>query len=1059
MQRKLQRFSLVLVMLLASTMLFAQQRTVTGVISNEETKEPIPGVTVSVKGTDRVTTTNEQGRFSILVSGNESVLKISSVGYVYKELTVGAANSLTIPMAKDVKQMEDVVVIGYGTQRRSHLTGAVSTVDMSRIQDLPVGNLSEALKGQIAGVSVSGGYSRPGEPATISIRNPYYMSKDGGSKTPLYVIDDIIRTPDDFNMLDASEVESISVLKDAAAAIYGIIGSNGVVIVKTKRGRIGQSTINYSSTFGVSDAPYMPKMMSAYQQAQYFNASVGGDKNWDATAMANANNYYGQDELDYFKSHNYNWLNEAFQSSLQMRHTLNISGGSDRATYFAGFSYNSQNSNFANRGFDRYSFRASSDIKLTTGLKLGLSLSANLSDKKNTFSKTGGESLDNDWKSLVSQSQMFPSHINGMPVWIPGSGTGSNFNTYNFFAINDATNNYTSDKGTGVNFQGSLTYDLPFLKGLRAAVNFNKSIDNSMGKQYGTYYNLYSFATSGSKNHYLTEDLINTYKFKNGDRVRLNPNYRNSYLLNTTVNYDKQFGQHHISVLGGYEQTESYSDGVAGMIEGVLTGGLDNQNFALGDNTSTETISEDGRLAYFGRLDYNFAGKYLLQAQFRADGSIRFAPENRWIYSPSASAGWVISEEGFFKGLSNTVNFLKLRASVAFLGLDATKAWQWARSYKIQTGKAAVFGGNGDMGYAVVTDVELANRDVHWDNVDKYNIGLDARFLRSRLSASLDAYMDKRSNMLANLTSAPSYLIGATMPSENFGKANNFGFEASLGWRDNINKNWSYGVNANFGWSDNKRLILDFPIGDVGTFKDPTGKSSDMGFLGYKYLGMFRSQADIDAYVGKYGITKMLGYTVDKLRPGMLYYADVRGAKDASGKYGGPDGIIDDNDQDYLNKHADNHYGLSLNWNVSYKSLSLSVQTGLSWGGISAVESAARKLSKNVWTNLPAFWSDAWTPDNVDAAYPNPFYSASYDVPSDYWWRSSTQFRINNFNLSYTLPHSVTDKVHLNNARVYIVGTNVLNLYNPFDYRDSGDGSFDSFPTLRTISFGLNLSL
>ena len=1054
---KLKRLFVLFVLLIPSA-LFAQRMTIKGKVIDSKTSEPLVGATVRVKNGTSSTVTDDKGMFRLETPSSESIITVTYVGYRVYETKAGDGN-LSVQLVNLNSNLNEVVVIGYGSKKRTHLTGSVATVEMKDINDLPVGNLSDALKGQIVGVSVSGGYQRPGQAATITIRNPFYMSKDGGSKDPLFVIDDVIRTKEDFDLLDASEIESISVLKDAAAAIYGIVGSNGVVIVTTKRGKVGASSINYNASAGFSDAPYKPKMLSAYQQAQYFNSYSGGQKDWDTTAMQSLSTYYSPDELAYFKTHNYNWLNDAFQTAFEMRHTLNISGGSDRATYFAGFGYTTQNSNFSGLGYNRYSFRASSDMKLATGLKLGLSLSANLSDKKNTFSKIGGESLDNDWKSLVTQSQMFPSKINGLPVWIPGSGTGSNFNTYNFFAIH-GSDNYTDDKETGVDFQASLNYDFPFLKGLRASVNFNKNINNSFGKQYGTVYNTYSFNTLGDKNHYLDTTLQKVYSFKNGDRVRLNPTYTNTYQLNASLNYDRQFGKHQVGLLVGYEQAESSSDGVAGMVEGVLVGGLDNQNFALGTNTSTETISEDGRLAYLGRLDYNYSGKYLLQVQFRADASLRFAPENRWGYFPSASAGWVISQEGFFQGLLNTVNYLKLRGSVGFMGLDATKSYQWARSYAIQTGKAAVYGGNQDMGYAVVTNVELANRNVHWDNVNKYNIGLDAAFLRSRLSGSADWYLDKRYNMLSNLTSAPSFLIGATMPSENFGKGNNFGFETSLSWKDNITKDWSYGITANFNWEDNKILVTDFPVGDKGTFKDPTGKSSDMGFYGYHYLGMFRSQADIDAYVAKYNITKMLGYTVDKLRPGMLYFADIRGPQDpASGKYSGPDGVIDANDETFLNKHQDNHYGLGLNWRVSYKSVSLSVVMGLSWGGVGSVESAATKVGKSVWLNRPAFWADNWTPDNVNAAYPNPYFSSTYDLPSDYWWRSSTQFRINNFNLSYTLPKTLTDKMRFNTIRVYLVGTNVLNFFNPYDYKDNINGSFDAFPQLRTFNFGLNVNL
>lgn len=1036
---------------------FFQNKILTGKVTNDK-GEPLSGVTVQVKGLKTSVTTDANGNFTITVPDGAATLVFTYVGTERKEVSIAGKTDFQIQLKTSETTLSDVVVVGYGTQRKQHATGSVASVDISKVQDIPVGSLSEALKGQIVGVSVSGGYSRPGEAASITIRNPIYYSKDGGSKEPLYVIDDIIRSKYDFDMLDASEVENISVLKDASAAIYGILGANGVIVVKTKRGRSGVSTVNYSASVGLADAPYMPKMMNGYQHASYINSYLGASKDWDATATAALAGYYTPDELEAFQANNYNWLDQAWQQSYDMRHALSISGGSDRATYFAGFTYNEQNSNFEGLGFKRYSLRSSSDIKLATGLKLGLSLSANLSDKKNTFNKQGNESLDNDWKTLIGQAQFNPPYINGLPILVQGAGTSSNINTYHYFAVH-GLDNYTSSYGTGVNFQGQLSYEVPFIKGLRAAVNYNKNIGNSWGKQYGTKYDVYDFNKQGGNNHLLGDSAIAKYTWSNGDRVRLNPTISKAYQLNTTLNYDRTFGKHQLGLLFGYEQSETFNDGVAGMIEGVVIGGLDNMNFATGTQTTNETTSEAGRMAYFSRLNYNFAGKYLLEAQFRADASQKFAPENRWGYFPSFSAGWVVSEEGFFDRFTSVMNSLKLRASVGFLGLDATKDYQWLRSYAIQTGKAAVFNGNTDRGLAVVSNVDLANRGVHWDNVDKYNAGLDMSFMRRRLSVSVDGYMDKRYNMLYTLSTSPSILIGTPIPSENFGKANNFGIEGSATWRDNISKDWSYNVTTNFSWNDNKQIKTDVQKGDIGTFKDPTNKSSDMGFYGYKYMGMFRSQADIDAYVKENNITKMLGYTVDKLRPGMLYYKDIRGAYDPStGEYAGPDGIIDANDQDYLTRKAENHYGLGINWGVSYKTLSLNVVMGMSWGGIGSVESAARKVG-NAYSNRPAFWADNWTPENINAAYPNPYWSSTYDVATDFWWRSSFSFRVTSFNLSYSLPRELVRKIGMNNARLYVNGTNPINFFNPYDYKDNSNGSYDVFPQLRTLSFGLNVNL
>ncbi|ANH80261.1 hypothetical protein A8C56_04010 [Niabella ginsenosidivorans] len=1037
----------------------AQTKTISGQAVDDSTGEAVAGVTIKVKNGPQSAVTNGQGIFTMNIPVSGATLQYSHVGYEYGEIKASPSENIRITLHKLDNKLNEVVVIGYGAQKKSHLTGAVGTVNMQSIEDIPAGNLTEALRGQIPGVSVSGGYSRPGQPATISIRNPLYFSKDGGSQDPLYVIDDVIRTKNDFDLLDVSEIENISVLKDAAAAIYGILGSNGVIIVKTKRGRPGRTSINYSSSYGISNATSMPKMLNAYQQAQYMNAYLGGQYDFD-TATLNANtNYYTADELDYFKDHSYNWLDMAFQSAFEMRQTLNLSGGSDRATYFAGISYMDENSNFPGLRYKRYSARASTDIKLATGLKLALSLSANMSDKKNTYNKQGGESLDNDWKTLVTASPMFPPEINGLPILIPNAGTSANINNYNYFGVHNS-NNYTSTIGNSVNFQANLSYEFPFIKGLKASVAYNKNIANTWGKQYGTYYDVYQFNTLGTHGHILDTTYNRKVSLKNGDFVRLNPTIVNNYQLNGMLNYNRSFGKHDIGFLAGFEQTETFSDGVSGMQEGVLVGGLDNMNFATGTQSASETISETARLSYFGRLDYAYANKYLLQAQLRADASPNFAPEYRWGYFPSASAGWVISAEPFFSGLKQTVNFLKIRGSIGFMGIDNTKPYNWLRSYSIQTGKAAVFGGNNDRGLAVVTNQEIANYAVRWDDQNKYDIGLDASFLRNRLSATLDWYLNYSYNMLAGLTASPSFLIGSALPSENYGKAKVYGVEAALSWKDNIGKNWRYEIGLNTGWNDNRVLVRDVASGIVGTEDDPTGKPTDIGYWGYKYLGMFRSQADIDAYVAKYNITKMLGYTPDRLRPGMLYFEDVRGPLDVTtGKYAPPDGVIDANDEIQLKKRADNRYGFTLNAGISYKSVSLKVQASANWGGINAVESAATKVGKATYINRPAFWSDVWTPDNPDAKYPNPYFSSTYDIPTDFWWRSSTQIRISMINLSYTLPSNLIRKIGLTNARIFYVATNPINLYNPYDYKDNYSGSFDAFPVLRTSSLGISIGL
>jgi len=1022
---------------------FAQDREVKGVVTDKD-GAPLQGVTIVIKGTTNSVTTNEKGLYRLMASP-EQTLVFSFISFATKEVKVGDHPLINIAMERADNQLDDVIVIGYGSQKKIHLTGSVATVDIKHIEDLPAGNMSALLRGQMPGVSVAGGYSRPGSPAVITIRNPVYFAKDGPRGGVLYIIDDIIRSVNDFNLLDPSEIESLSILKDAAAAIYGIQGANGVVIIKTKRGKAGSAKVNYSSYYGVTDAVKMPKMMSGYEQAVYLNdLNIAGGKDTGNTVI------YSPDELEYFKANNNNWLNMAWQKAFETRQAVSVSGGTEKVTYFAGFSYNTQNGNFPNINYNKYTFRASTDFKIATGLKLGLSLSGGLSDNKQIYSKIGGESVDNDWKTLTLAPQFNPPYVDGLPIMPVASGNVNVTDNYHYFAIQNS-GAFTQSKPTVLNFQGQLSYEIPFIKGLTAGVNFNKNINNEFGKQYGTYYNAYTFSMLGGHKHIYGGDVLKKTALKNGDIVRLNPTVTNNYQLNASVRYDRQFGKHQIGILGVYEQSETFSDGVAGSVESVIVGGLPNTRYATGAVLVTETQSEVGRLAYLGRFDYNYASKYLVQFQWRADASTYFASENRWGYFSSVSLGWVISEEGFFRGALGAVNFLKLRASAGYLGSDNTKGYTWLRSYKIETGKAPVFGGNTERGLAVSPDVSVANRDVHWDNDDKYNVGIDAKFLNNRLSLTAEGFFDHRTDQLTSLTSSVSQLIGATLPTENFSESNNFGYEISLGWRDNINKDWSYNVNTFLTWMDNKLLKSDFPVGNIGTYLDPTGRSSDLGYYGYHHLGMFRTKEQLDQFMAENPSYTILG---KKPELGMLYYADVRGPKDASGKYTGPDGKITEEDQDYLTYKSDNHYGLGFNWGVNYKTVSLNVVMGLSFGGKGAVESSARSQA-TATSNRPAFWADHYSPDNINAKYPNPYYKDYYNIPSSFWLRSSTTFRVASFNLSYALPNHWAQKARMSSAKLVLTGTNPLNFYNPYDYKDNS-GSYDAYPNLKTFALGLN---
>lgn len=1040
-------FLVVAILFLWGSSLAQNSKTITGNIK-DAASQPLPGANIIIKGTKIGTVSNSEGNFKLTLSQGNETLVISSVGYQSREVAVNGQNFVAVTLDDDVASISEVVVVGYGTQKKVSLTGAVAAVDMKAIQELPVGSLSAALQGQMPGVSVSGGTSRPGENAQITVRNPIILSKDGGTLRPLYVIDNVVRTEEDFNLLDASEVEAISVLKDAAAAIYGARSNQGVVVVSTKRGKVGVPKFSYSGSLGISDAAMLPKMMNGFEHATYLN-----NLNFAAGRTATDPLIYTQDELEHFKQNNYNWLETAWKPSSVMRHALNVSGGNDRATYFAGITYNAQNANFDNINANKWTFRASTDITVAKGLKTGLSLSGDLYDKRMYYLKQGGENPENDMKALLYTPQFNPPYVNGLPVLLSNAGNVNTVDAFHFFEVQNS-DNYTRTRNTGLNVTANIDYEIPFIKGLKARVLFAKTLDNSFGKQYGTKYNVYSFTMLGQNKHIYGGDILRTVTLNNGDRVRINPSYNDTYQLNGYLNYDRQFGKHHVSAIAFFEQSETNFNSVAAMAEGVIIGGLDNMRYATGTQTANETQSESGNLSYAGRINYNFANKYLVEIAARYDASTNFAPEYRWGFFPSISAGWVISDEQFFKNNVSFVDFLKFRGSLGFMGGDATKAYNWLTSYSIQTGKGAVFGGNTDRPLIISPNNAMSNRQARWDNNTKYNFGIDAQFLKNRLSFGFDAFYDHRYNMLTALTSSVPLLVGATLPSENYASVDGFGYEISLGWSNKITSDWSYKINTFLSWSDNKQLKVDVDKGKLGTYEDPIGKSTDMGVQGYHYLGMFRTQQDVDSWLEKNPNYTIFGAAP---KPGMLYYQDIRGPKDASGQYTAPDGKITDADLDFLTKKANNHYGLGFNVSTTYKNLTVSAVMGASFGGQAVVESSARSQA-TLTANRPQFWADHWTPQNTQAAYPSPYYRDAYNVVSEFWFVNALSAGMRNFNISYNLPAQASKKLGLNNLKVYLVAVNPFNFYNPYSYK-TYSGSYDAYPTLRSFSLGLNLGL
>lgn len=1069
----------------------------------DENGEPVIGATVKAEGTNKAVVTDLDGNYKIQVPA-KTKLTVSYIGYKNITTTGGRAQ-----LAASSTDLQEVVAVGYASQKKAHLTGSVATVPMEEIQDLANGDLASSLIGLVNGVSVSQSEARhPGEHARITIRSASSMGEVGSTvQQPLFVIDGYIY-PNDikvgnssqnlgaeaFNNLDASEIESISVLKDASAAVYGARAANGVILVTTKKGQKGAPRISYSGQLGFTDEVARPKMLDAYNYGRLYNIIQSKDPT--NTSMNKTTALFQADELEAMKDLNYDLLDKYWEAGTTMRHSVNVSGATDKVNYFAGISYFNQDGNLGKLDYDRWNFRAGVDVKVSKWLGANLTVSGNYGKKDAPLNKVGGSNKEKDYRMLLSRPYYIPEFVGGNPIpaYGPTNNSANQEQSYNYSVIEN-NGDYKRNRTSDLNISGSINYDFGWseiLKGLTLRFNYSKSINNDKGNEYGSSYKLYQMTNRyGSGNHlytpttgddpnfdYLDDSNFVPLTLGNGNYLYRSMTRTDNYQMNFTASYARDFGLHHVSGLFSIEKSEAESEYLTGQREQPYEFTTGQYNSATGEMSTTFTRSESGSLSYVGRLNYNYNSRYLFEFVMRADASTKFHKNNRWGYFPSLSAGWIISEEEWFKDKVKWADFLKIRASYGLTGRDNTAAWQWMQIYAQDANRGTVFGegSSNDSSNRITINKNnsAVNTEVGWDKSYKANLGIDARFLDNRLSVTFDAYREWNRDMLMNIAQNVASTIGTQSAAINLGEMNNWGYEVSLTWKDKIGKDFKYRVGINTGYSDNEILVMDWETEYL--YRQYTrGSRTDLGTWGMQCIGMFRSFQDIEEYFTQNGITSYLGMSKDQVRPGMLIYKDVRGAQQPDGTYAAPDGIVDqDNDQVQLSNRS-NPYGFTTNFGAEWKGLSLTAQLGASWGGYELLPSQARSgLGDIAYNNMPSFWN----PDNVfvyndiydgagnliqaqnrEAKYPNPGYSQNA-IASSFWRVSSTNVQLRRVTLAYTLPKQWTKDWGVHNVRINVTGQNLINFYNPYpdNFTSPMAGSFGRYPALRKWTVGVNLT-
>lgn len=987
---------------------------------------PLAGVTVMVKGTNTVTTTNEQGAFSIAAAEN-ATLVFTHVNYTTKEVAVDGSGNLTIQLELLNGSLGEVVVVGYNTQKKATLTGSVSVVKGADLVKSPQANLSNSLAGRFSGIVINNRSGEPGyDGSSFTIRG----LATTGNNDVLIVVDGVPGQIGGLERLNPNDIESISVLKDASAAIYGSRAANGVILVTTKRGKTGKPVISASFNQGFSSPTRLPKMADAATYATianeiaYYNNKAGGmNQQYSAEEITKFAN--GSDPLNY---PNTDWTEETLKkTALQNQANISISGGSDNVKYYVSAGSIYQDGLYRNGAtkYKQYNFRSNIDANITKDLKVGLYLQGREENRQFPISGAG-----DIFRSIYRAYSTIPARY---PNGLPSAGIEGNNPVMMATSIGGINKNPTQV------FNGILkgSYNIAAVKGLSidGFAAFDKSW--SFGKAFSTPYQLYTYNKGSS-----------TYSSRivggNNNAASLNESQQNmsQSTYNIKVNYQRNFGDHNFNFFVGYEQSEMKRETFgASRINflSTLTPELSQGGTAATDRDNYGSSYSFTRKSYFGKLSYDFNEKYFADLQMRIDGSSTFPEGNQYGYFPSVSAGWRISRESWFSDVS-FVNDLKLRASYGALGNDNVGLFQYFTNYSLKN-QVVVQTSNGPVIVPGLDLTKLANPNIHWEDARKMDIGIEGTLLKE-ISFEFIYFSQKRSNILATRNASIPFVSGIVnpfsadplVPSENIGKVDNKGFEATVGY-NNRKRKLHYGVTGNFTYAKSNIVFIDEAAGALA-YQRQTDHPLNT-YLLYKALGVYRTQEEIDK-------TPHL----NNAQPGDLILLDYNN-----------DGKITADDQVRTKYGNIPQIMYGAVFSLDYENFDLS----LVFSGQAQVSQYVLPESGTVG-NFYSSWADnRWSPTNPNGTYPRVDTRTSASVngaqyPSTFWLNDASFLRLKSMELGYNLTGNLLSRVGMQSARVYVNGFNLFTITKVKDYDPEGSsGSGQFYPQQRIINVGVNV--
>ena len=1038
------RLFLIFLITLIHCNLFAQEKSINGKVSDEN-NEGLPGATIIIKGTTKGTVSDINGSFMLDVNENDT-LTISFSGYIKQDIPVIGNKSFSINLDPDVETLKEVVVVGYGSEQKINLTGSVATLKDQELTLAPVANSSNLLAGRVPGVMTRQNSGLPGgENTQIRIRS--------FSEAPLILVDGVQM---DFSRIDQNDIASISVLKDASAAVYGARAGNGVVLVTTKRGESGKPKISYSSNLTLQSATAFLDHVSASQYVELVREANLNDFN-------DPNATFSEDDIENYhsKTQGYeggDWVDALIKNNAPMhQHNISISGGNNNVKYFTSFGYIDQESFFKSRDFDYKRYNARSNIDIEVNERINFSV--DLSYRQDIRERPAKTALSNIWIDLSTAQPIFPTRLSeNMIIPDPSvssvSYSGSTTGNRNPIARSDRSVFGTYDRFDNT-FRGKIgfKYKIPGITGLTLRADMNLTLLDRSEKTFRKPYNVYR--QNLETNELILEGVGNGVSSISDSQFRRTMVYP---LL--SAEYIKEVGNHNVKLLMLAEQTTRKFSMFSATRKNLFTTSIPelfigSENEQTNDGSSGPDI---GRKSAVARINYRFKDRYLLETTFRADGNVLFAPETRWGYFPSISFGWIISEEPFFNANQNTT--LKVRTSFSQLGDDTANGisgFDYLTGY--ETNSTYLFGDN--ISETTIRTLGEVNPFLTWEKMTMYNLGLEATFFKGQLQLETDIFYRKRENILSNDQQSVANEGGYDLPLTNINISDDRGIEISAVYQQKMGE-FKIDVAPNFAIGKEKfvvrRDIEDFTDLDYKRIYGREGEWVNRRF-GYLSDGIFMSQDEINNHP-----TIQDGNGNLLLNPGDIKYKDLDG-----------NDTINFRDQDvigYASNMPEINYGINLS--ASYKNLKLSLLLqGASKFSI-YINGPAATMFSNGSIPLSYHYKYAWQPHpddpsiniNPDAILPASSFTASTNNAriSDFWLRDVRYLRLKNINLSYNIPKKIISKIGLDNSQIYFSTENLFTLTNLGIYRNSFDPEFDPntqttrrYPITRSFTVGLKM--